>query len=1141
MLAALLSAFVLLAVASDVLPVFENGAFAPETVETRIKDDTIYFAFPHGRCVRKFMVVASDEATVVVESIRGHDEAGYKWVEVGSGTVSKTERNVEMNEAPFCGTRFRMSIAGASFKVVSAEADTEETNTEKRVTSCMGLTGWPTKCNRAADGALCLAVGTCGCLEDADCYSSTVNPFCNPAKSVCEYCTESGSAVPFSTHYFCRDRIPSRYAADTDISPRPASIPPSETVPLFAEMCNGNTIDQTIGACERCDQASDANVNDAIIFPNFGSVPAATQEYLNGNFFCRTIRSASSPTPSRPVCISQQQFIDIGMGGSFSTFTLDMEIAWAGKGTGTTDSPAIKKKIVTRTLADWEGACGPCVLTNGATTVRAHSACFITVATTPICDANPQVGCRRCNVNDDCGSKEKETTCKTDETGGCTGGANCMTDGSCKTCTSDLDCIGDGGETPNQMRCDVASGRCADAILCDENDGEGGAFPCETATPNCNKNGACIRCLSNANCGTTDGGSNTDQQVCNTLTGKCEDCEVNADCVGTSGANCMKDGSCIDCTTSAAICTTATSGDGGRPAGGCSRTANGFCADDNDQTICNTQTRQCEDPCRGNSYCSDKRSAQPGISVNNGANCNSDGTCVNCQTPGGTDIPDSPNCGAKDGPPNLSVPTTGVAGQRQCSGAGTCDDAFSCTQNSDCTDAPNPGSGCSNPGPSQCSNCQVGGSCQPCNVNHDTSTCGTTDGGETPGQINCEQSTRRCIGPCNSNNDCPGTQGANCMFNGLCLDCRSDADCQGNNRWNGDNNGETLCDLGTKRCFKACASNNDCSAPTPNCMKDGRCAACGGSLDCPGNDGPPNQSPSAINTVCRNDGLCVDPFRCDPSTTPGDNNGCRANGNGNNCMADLSCKTCTSNADCNNDGGARPNQPKCDIASGTCVECGSNNDCDGTGKILNCNDDGLCSACTLFGAGVSCQNHDGPPGTGHINPNCDPLSDLCVDFCTADDQCQDSCAPRCAIERGCCVECYDDDHCPVPQWRGSQLEYTECSADFMCVLPEGDEPSPDDFCNDDDDCNTAGLPACSFTQNKCVECLYDDHCGGATPACDTGAQQCVDCTADHHCRNIDDEDGDDTYCDSNQQCVDGAGLVGVSLFAALAVALAQLF
>jgi len=155
---------------------------------------------------------------------------------------------------------------------------------------------------------------------------------------------------------------------------------------------------------------------------------------------------------------------------------------------------------------------------------------------------------------------------------------------------------------------------------------------------------------------------------------------------------------------------------------GCTKSLNGYCADANDQTNCNTQTKQCENQCLGNAYCGDKGASQTGVTVNNGANCNVDGTCANCQPLGGTNIPSSPNCGVgKEGLPAITG-GVGTVGQTQCGPYGICNDPFNCVVNSDCSNAPSAPFTCSGGG--SCANCQVGGSCVPCVVIYTTTTCG---------------------------------------------------------------------------------------------------------------------------------------------------------------------------------------------------------------------------------------------------------------------------------------------------------------------------------------------------------------------------------------------------------------------------------
>eukprot|EP01126_Amoeba_proteus_P056042 TRINITY_DN69_c0_g1_i8.p1 TRINITY_DN69_c0_g1~~TRINITY_DN69_c0_g1_i8.p1 ORF type:complete len:513 (+),score=104.15 TRINITY_DN69_c0_g1_i8:677-2215(+) len=455
-----------------------------------------------------------------------------------------------------------------------------------------------------------------------------------------------------------------------------------------------------------------------------------------------------------------------------------------------------------------------------------------------------------------------------------------------------------------------------------------------------------------------------------------------------------------------------------------------------------------------------------------------------------------------------------VPGQISCDiASGLCVTPFSCARNSDC-----PGHGGNN--------CQVGGSCMNCVVGYTSSTCGSSDAGETPGQINCNQASLICVNSCNTNSDCVGTQGSNCMSNGLCLSCRSAADClAANNNWGGDGGeikGQTLCGA-NGICISACTGNfgtggsNPCTSSTQgNCMSDGTCRACTNDQDCNANDGPPPGVNK--NIVCNiNTGICQDPYSCGTNpVTSTDNAGCQAQFPGqskSNCWADGSCLSCTNNNDCfSRDGGRVPKQPRCDLTSGTCVGCQSNADCPSSAP--NCNSDGFCYDCRTFSASSTCGSLDGPPGA-RAQPNCDTQTGICVDFCTADAHCLDACLPRCQLDRGCCVECTKNSDCPVNQWRGSERNKTLCDTDlgYICVnylSRDTPTPAPVIGCAMDSHC-LPPTPACSPTQSRCVQCLFDTHCSSPTPACSTNTQTCVGCTSDSHCSS-------GYYCDGDMMC-----------------------
>jgi len=53
-----------------------------------------------------------------------------------------------------------------------------------------------------------------------------------------------------------------------------------------------------------------------------------------------------------------------------------------------------------------------------------------------------------------------------------------------------------------------------------------------------------------------------------------------------------------------------------------------------------------------------------------------------------------------------------------------------------------------------------------------------------------------------------------------------------------------------------------------------------------------------------------------------------------------------------------------------------------------------------------------------------------------------------------------------------------------------------------------------LTEEICVECLYDSHCGEPTPACSSGEQRCVECLFDSHCA-AGEECGSDQTCSAS--------------------------
>eukprot|EP01126_Amoeba_proteus_P066579 TRINITY_DN966_c0_g1_i1.p1 TRINITY_DN966_c0_g1~~TRINITY_DN966_c0_g1_i1.p1 ORF type:complete len:1053 (+),score=175.74 TRINITY_DN966_c0_g1_i1:73-3231(+) len=987
----------------------------------------------------------------------------------------------------------------------------------KRAQSCPYVAGgtnnqkWPKACGSAPEGQLCLTGGSCGCLQDYDCFVNSKAPYCT--QLTCSPCYDvvlATTGVDLQDHYWCRDsRYPSLYIASStdgpDLKVSTEAVAGTGTYAnYYREVCFAD------GSCARCDQANTDSGLNLNIFPTLSSISdVPTQESIWGTIFCDYIRGGASQKPGRPICVSNKGWTNAGLASkvNLDQLTVRMTVAWMGDSapaslgltgvyvgarnypTGTRANQTIE---ILQPLSNWEGSCAPCRLydssqngntnpNNIPTTPTAfNSLCSNAMARKPICEPTSDlIGCRACATNAEC---FQSANCATQGT--CTGGLNCYSDGSCRTCVTNSDCAGDGGEVSNQPICQ--SGICINTIRCSGNYTQGTQNDCTSDKPNCQLDGSCIFCTSNSDCLNDLGG----QRICNLATGLCTRCQTNQDCVGSSGANCMIDGSCQDCTS-----TLCQSSDGGLPASGIAGrcTTSGFCADRNGQVVCNAATRLCEDPCLSNAWCASRTTY---YTLGGGANCQMSGLCQDC---GVTTVSNSPSCGSNDGPnPSYSgaLPTPN---QPDCDGSSrTCVSPFVCSINSDCV-----GKGGAN--------CQASGSCVSCQVTYTTTTCSSSDGGEIKGQINCQLASSLCVDACATNADCIGTQGSNCMSSGLCLSCRSDGDCQSNNNWLGDGGetrGQTLCGA-NGICTSACTGNYGtatsfpCPSTAANCMSNGQCRSCTSDQDCATSDGPPGTL--AINTVCSmSTGICIDPYSC--GTVPAlstDNFGCQSQypGQGrNNCWKDGTCASCTTNSDCYaRDGGRTPQQPKCQ-SDGTCGPCTSNDDCPSNAQ--NCNQDGFCYDCGQFVTG-SCVTLDGPPGWG-AQHNCDTYTGRCTDLCTLDSHCTDSCYPKCQVDRGCCVECLNSADCPVAQWRGSETSNTYCDPvkGYICTSgPSNIPPTNPVECSMDKDCNAStGMVACSTSQGKCVGCLFDDHCTDPNkPSCNVGRQTCVQCTSDYNC------------------------------------------
>lgn len=145
-----------------------------------------------------------------------------------------------------------------------------------------------------------------------------------------------------------------------------------------------------------------------------------------------------------------------------------------------------------------------------------------------------------------------------------------------------------------------------------------------------------------------------------------------------------------------------------------------------------------------------------------------------------------------------------------------------------------------------------------------------------------------------------------------------------------------------------------------------------------------------------------------------------------------------------------------------------------------------------------------PPMCGTSKPCAAPLvcdvSGACVE-CTTDGNCSGA-NPACDPVAKRCVPCRGSVGCVAP--------YVCSPSAPFCVLPciSGSSGTCPGFiencgagvcaaCNEDDDCALGMF--CEVPHARCVACLSDANCGGATPRCHQGTGVCEACLTNADC------------------------------------------
>jgi len=524
-------------------------------------------------------------------------------------------------------------------------------------------------------------------------------------------------------------------------------------------------------------------------------------------------------------------------------------------------------------------------------------------------------------------------------------------------------------------------------------------------------------------------------------------------------------------------------------------------------TPCGNQTTtDCTDPdtCDGGGACQSNHLA-------NGTLCTDDGNA--CTS-------DACNAGVCAHPPRSAGTACGDPTNSECTNPDTCNGAGVCLSNHEAA-----GTACGNAAHTDCTNpdtCDGSGVCQ---SNHEANGNACTDDLNDCTSDVCQGGV--CVHPpkaigascgspvdttCNRADTCDGAGVCRSNFapvdtpcgNQMTTDCTDPDTCDGGgaclanhlaagtictddgNACTTDTcNATGVCTHPARPAGSACGdgSNTECTDPD-TCNGAGVCLAnheppgtpcgdptdddcanpdtCNGAGACLSNDVPNGDACADDGNDCTNDicqtGTCVHPFKPVGSA-----------------CGDPSNTTCTLPDTCNAVGVCQSNHLAAGTLCGSLVDdtCTDPDRCDGLGACdaKNAPNGTLCNDLDSCNIGESCQTG---VCTGGAAPDCSLAGDQCNVA---------SCNPA-ATEGNC------DTLTPV-------LDGTGCDDGLFC---NGTETCDAGVCGSStgDPCSASGQ-TCDEGSDRCVACLVNGDCGGATPFCETGTHLCVECLIDGDC------------------------------------------
>ena len=394
--------------------------------------------------------------------------------------------------------------------------------------------------------------------------------------------------------------------------------------------------------------------------------------------------------------------------------------------------------------------------------------------------------------------------------------------------------------------------------------------------------------------------------------------------------------------------------------------------------------------------------------------------------------------------------------------------------------------------------------------------------------------------PCDANGPEPW------CINGVCEECRADADCHDGSRGQCVDHVCRACDPSD---HAGCVANDlccnfQCGHTGPGAAS--QCTSCGAACEITNSDSCVGRACKCGNgPPCSGDTpLCDDPRHlCVQCLVDGD---CAGNPNGGQCVANV-CRVCDPNGHdgcggnevccsagqpgvyrCEATGALAGDQCEaCDTACNTvagnqCVGracgCGNNLPCSGNTPVCEDNT-GTCRECVVDGdcagrpGGGQCVNYQCRPCDPGDHAGC-AADQLCCNFqcaaATAPGQCE-TCGTPCGADADTChnrdcvcgaganaVACGAGTFCVNSACRSCRNN-GDCAADQLCCNNQcqGTGPGAADQCSQcGSACNQTNSSLCTARSCKCGN---NPPCNGQTPVCDDAHGACVQCLGDNDC------------------------------------------